>query len=85
MPTLEDRITELAARGELVHLSITGGNTDGFRASFCPSSTYGASHAAHKNPIDALNAAIDGAKMKRRRTVSKPGEDSTPETDMDFG
>lgn len=72
--TLEDRIRDLAERGELNHISITGGGKM-FTASFAPCSTFGITHSGDPDPIKALLGALDNTKLKRRSTANmKPGD-----------
>lgn len=75
--TLEDRIRELAARGELTHVSLAPSGKK-WMASYAPASVFGTSQAEHADPVQAILDAFDGIKLKRRST---PGLKPTPEPD----
>lgn len=80
MTTLDERIRDLVKRGELTHLSLTP-TANGWSASYSPASVFGNSHAEHADPVQALIAAFDGIKVKRRAPKHmKP----TPEPDAAY-
>lgn len=67
MPSLEETIRDIVARGELTHFSLTpsqGGRM--WRASFTPASTFGNTISEDADPIKALMMAFTTTKMKRR-------------------
>jgi hypothetical protein len=65
---LEEIIHDLAARGELTHLSVVPSqNGRKWRASFAMASKYGISFAEDADPVRALILACTTAKMKARR------------------
>lgn len=89
MSELENKIRELAARGEIsdIGLSRNGTNTK-WRASFVPCSTFGISYAEDDDPVKALILAF-GAKLKSRKLPRLRDEletveatDVTPPTDL---
>lgn len=92
MQNLEEVIRDLAARGELTHLSLTP-RGKGFSASFgaaSPAGGYGFGEAA--DPVDAILNAIETVKLKRRAVVrpsAKPDKafadpiDGSPEIEHD--
>jgi hypothetical protein len=69
---LETIIRDLAARGELSHISLTP-SSDGkkWRGSFTMCSKYGVSFGEDKDPIEALRIACTTAKMKRAPVALK--------------
>lgn len=61
--TLEDRIRELAKKGELTHLSLIPRATkEGikFSASYCPAKKWGHSYGEDADPVEALRKAMNG-------------------------
>lgn len=85
MTTLEDRIRDLAKRGELTHVSLAPTlNGKGWKAAYSPSSVFGNSIAEHADPVQAILAAFDGIKLKRRAATNmKPTPEPTPEEAYD--
>ena len=74
MQDLAAIIRDVAARGELNHISIAP-TLDGtrFKASFSPASNCSNVFGESKDPVEAIVLAIEGAKMKRRpRVVEHP-------------
>ena len=69
---LEDVIRDLAARGELNHISLSGpsSNSKKFRASFAMCSKFGISFGEDEDPVKAVMLACTTAKMKPQRTPS---------------
>ena len=68
MPSLEDTLRDIAARGELSHLSLApsqGGKM--WRASFAMCSHFGVSFAEDADPAPAIILALTSAKLKRPR------------------
>ncbi|MET4240295.1 hypothetical protein [Bradyrhizobium sp. RT10b] len=88
--TLEDLIADAARRGELNHLSIIASG-NGFHAVFRIASGGGHASASDKDPVEALRAALTGAKMARAprgpsmKPTPEPDPVSTTEDEMDFG
>lgn len=78
--TLDERLREIAARGELTYLSlvpIAGKGTGGivWSASYSPASTWGHAMCRHADPVEALMMAIDEKlppeRKRKTRTVSE--------------
>jgi hypothetical protein len=70
---LEEVIRDLAARGEITHLSVVPSqNGKLWRASFAMCSKYGVSFAEDVDPVKALVLACTTAKMKARRAEKRP-------------
>lgn len=65
MSELETTLRDLAARGEITHLSLVP-SKKGWRASFAPSSIFGNSFAEDRDPVKALLLACQSAKLKKR-------------------
>ncbi|MBR0876899.1 hypothetical protein JQ608_06745 [Bradyrhizobium liaoningense] len=88
--SLEELIADAARRGELNHLSIIG-TEHGFHAVFRVASGAGHSSGASKDPVEALRAALTGAKMARAprgptmKPTPEPDPVSTTDDEMDFG
>jgi hypothetical protein len=81
--TLDERLREIAARGELTHLSLIPvagkGTAPGgvvFSASYSPASTWGHAICTHPDPVEALMMAIDEKLPPERRR--KPVEEAPP-------
>lgn len=84
MPDLDQTIRDLAARGEISHISLTarheGTKQIGWHASFSPAGTYGVTTAEGSDPIEVLIAALTSAKLKRRSPPHKPAKERDVET-----
>lgn len=85
-PSLEEMIRDLAARGELTHLSLAPNPSGkGWRATFSPSSVFGVSHGGDPDPVKALMLAMDNAKLRRKAPfkddprIAQPDVEVTPE------
>jgi hypothetical protein len=63
--SLEQRIRDLAARGEITHLSLTP-RAKGWAATYTPASVMGVSFAEDGDPVKAIEAALDGIKLRRK-------------------
>jgi hypothetical protein len=71
MPSLEERLRELADAGNFSHLSIIS-RTDGtFAASFTPSTQWGQGNGAGTDPVSAALNAIETAPKGRKDTLNK--------------
>lgn len=67
MPSLEETINDLRARGELVGLSVNCSAISGkYLASFTMGSMFGQSLAEDADPVKALMLAMTSAKLKRK-------------------
>lgn len=69
---LEDAIRNLAARGEISHISLTpsqGGKK--WRGSYAMCSTFGVSFAEDEDPIKALTLAMTTARLKSRAPTKR--------------
>lgn len=85
MSDLEDLIRDVAARGELTHLSLAprkieqGENkfVNGWGATFAPASVMGNTFGESTDPVEALKSAITDAKL-RRRPPFEDGEGAKP-------
>ena len=77
--TLDERLNELAAAGNLTHLSIASRNGK-WQASYSPAKTSGLGHGEGKTPSEAALDAIENYKAPRkaRAAVESPAE-RTPE------
>lgn len=67
MSDLESKIRELAARGDITHISLTpliGGN---WSAVYAPASVYSVASVIDADPIKALTRALNEPKLKSRR------------------
>jgi hypothetical protein len=62
---LETTLRDLAARGELTHISLTPSGK-GWRALYAPASTFANSFAEDKDPVKAILLACEGAKLRKR-------------------
>ncbi|MCK1668640.1 hypothetical protein [Bradyrhizobium sp. 153] len=87
--SLEELIADAVRRGELNHLSVIA-TERGFHAVFRVASGSGHASAHGKDPVEALCAALKGAKMTRapRGPSMKPTPEPDPvstDDDMDFG
>lgn len=85
--TLDERLREAAAAGELTHFSlvpVAGKGRDGivFAASYSPASKWGHGHARDADPVKAGLAAFDAVKVKLPRAKIEPEPD--PAADDDF-
>lgn len=71
--SFEELIADVVARGELTHLSVVS-VAGGFAATFTPASGFGYTQTRHKDPVQAMRAAIEQTKLARppKRTVDKP-------------
>jgi hypothetical protein len=65
--SLEDMIRDLALRGELSHLSIAP-RGNGWSVSFCPTSKFGVFFGEHKDPVEAIKAALEAPRLRRRKS-----------------
>jgi hypothetical protein len=77
--SLEDQIREMAAQGELTHLSLTPiheGKQHVWAASFCAASPIGGyTFVLESDPVEALCRAIRETKLKTRKPrVSEPAQ-----------
>lgn len=83
--SLEEMIRDADKRGVLTHLSIVS-VAGGFSASFA--SVHGHAIERHKDPVEALKAALNAAPKGKAR-VTKPTdprtEDAPAADSMDFG
>lgn len=79
--TLEEKIRDVAARGELTHLSVVP-VAGGWSASFAHASGYGTSFAQDPDPVKAMIKALGMPKLARLR-MSKPNQKD--DENMDFG
>ena len=73
---LEERIREMAAKGNLTHISVyfSGGQ---WRAVCTPADRSGQGHGSHKSdPVAAIESAIDNIPSKRRQP--KPAKEAEP-------
>lgn len=85
MSDLEDLIRDVAARGELTHLSLAprkierGENkfVNGWSATFAPASVMGNTFAEDVDPVVALKQCIEDAKLRRKPTFVD-GEGAKP-------
>lgn len=76
--TLETKLRELAARGEITHLSLVPRGSK-WEATFAPASTFGITIVQHADPVTALTAALENTKLKRRSTAGlKPTSEPEP-------
>ncbi len=70
--TLEELIHDMAARGELTHLSVIPHNDGSWAATFCCATAAGGfTTAKHKDPVEAMKLSITEAKVKRRSVHPK--------------
>ena len=68
--TVDDVLHDLAARGEISHISLTPNSRgDGWCASFTMCSRFGTSFAEDRDPAQAIIRACTTAKMKPRPTT----------------
>lgn len=75
--TLEEKIRGLAAKGELVHISLVA--KDGlFYANYAPASASGYAQGSHADPIAALEAAFDSSPVKPKRIRVRPEKEPDP-------
>lgn len=78
MATLEEKLRGLAAKGELVHLSIAFKDGE-FYANFAAASPAGGySRGVNKDPVAALEEALAAAPVKPKRTT-KPQATKEPD------
>jgi hypothetical protein len=70
---LESMIRDLAARGELTHLSVVPSvymmgskAVKGFAATFAPASNFGNTFGQDTDPVNAMKAALNDAKLRRK-------------------
>lgn len=63
--TLDEKLTELAAAGNLTHISIVSSNGK-WRASYAPAKTSGLGHGEGKTPSEAALNAIENYKAPRK-------------------
>lgn len=83
MASLEDTIRDLAARGEISHISLVPSqNGKLFRASFAPCSVFGVVFAEDVDPVKALVKACTEAKIKRRAPFKDGKGNLTDRTDV---
>lgn len=83
MANLEEVIRDLAARGELTHLSLAPNpSAKGWRATFSPASVFGVCHGADLDPVKAILLAIDGAKIKRRAPFKDDARIAQPDVEV---
>lgn len=72
MPSLEETIREIAARGDMSHISLVPSQKGNlWRASFTPCSVFGISFAEDADPVKALQLAMTSTKLKSRRVFVK--------------
>lgn len=79
--TVDDVLHDLAARGEISHISLTPNSRgDGWCASFTMCSRFGTSFAEDRDPAQAIIRACTTAKMKPRpATKHRVTVDAEPE------
>ena len=71
--TLDEKLTELAAAGNLTHLSIAPRNGK-WQASYSPAKTWGQGHGEGTTPGEAALAAIENYKAPRKARASAETE-----------
>ena len=76
---LEDVLRDLAARGEISHISLTP-SQDGkmWRASFAMCSVFGISFAEDADPVNAIVLACTTARLKKSRASVKSSVEVVP-------
>lgn len=75
MSELEQAIRDLAARGEISHISLSPSqNGTLWRGSYAMCSTFGVSFAEDKDPVVALTQAMTTARLKRRPPTKRSDE-----------
>jgi hypothetical protein len=84
--TLDERLRDIAARGELTYLSlipVAGKGTDGvvWSASYSPASAWGHGMARHADPVEALMLAIDEKLPPERRRKTPMASEEVPAGD----
>lgn len=80
---LEDTIRDLAARGEISHISLVPSQKGKlFRATFAPCSVFGVVFAEDVDPVNALMKACTEAKIKRRAPFKDSKGSLTDRTDV---
>lgn len=81
---LEEVLRDLAARGEISHVSLTPSPdkiVDGkqvWRASFAMCSKFGVSFAEDTDPVKAIQIALTTAPLKRRAPSARPTIEHDP-------
>jgi hypothetical protein len=65
--TLDNKLRELAARGELTYLSICP-RAGGFAAVYSPASKWGHGSGSDSDPVEACIKAIDAVKLPKLRS-----------------
>lgn len=82
-PSLEDAIREMAARGEITHLSLTPRGKN-WGASFSPASSMGNAFGEDKDPVEAIFQAFEEIKLRRPRKlhVDKPTDPHLPTAEV---
>lgn len=71
--TLDEKLTELAAAGNLTHISIVSSNGK-WRASYAPAKTWGQGFGEGTTPGEAALAAIENYKAPRKARASAETE-----------
>lgn len=72
--SLETIIRECVSRGEFVHLSVSSNPSGkGFSCSYAPASAFGITILSGDDPVEIMCRAITDTKLRKRRTVEKPG------------
>jgi len=85
MSGLEERIRDLAERGNLTHISLTprhdGRKLLGWAASYSPATGWGQGFGLDADPVTAILTAIDDWKPARkpRKTKVVPDDDDLPD------
>ena len=83
--SLEDTLRDLAARGEISHISLVPSQSGKmWRGSFAMCSHFGVSFAEDKDPVQALMLVLTSAKLKKPRASInlKPEPEPTPKDDF---
>lgn len=73
--SIEDKIRDLATRGEITHLSLVP-RGKGWECSYAPAGVPGISYAHDDDPVHAIEQALDGIKLKRRAVKGSEPHDS---------
>lgn len=84
MANLDETIRDLAARGEVTHLSLAPNPSGkGWRATFAPASHFGVCFGGDVDPVKAIMLAIDGAKLRRKAPFKDDARIAQPDVNIE--